>query len=230
MLTDISPLDLNPVDLIALAWFFTCWFGYAFYAEKRAATKPCLSNVLHRHRVRWMEQMIARENRVADASLLANLERNVSFFASSTLIILAGVMTALGAVDKFQGATNDIPWMVHTSKQVLQLKLVILGGIFIYAFFKFTWSLRQYGFACVIVGSAPFKNGDTDKSLPEHAAHVISRAAHAFNLGLRSYYFALSYLVWFVHPWLFILLSAWVVAVLFRREFKSRVLRAMKKS
>ena len=169
-------------------------------------------------------------DRVADASLLANLERNVSFFASSTLIILAGVMTALGAVDKFLGATNDIPWMLHSSAELLQLKLVILGGIFIYAFFKFTWSLRQYGFACVIVGSAPFTQESSDSELPEQAARVISRAAYAFNLGLRSYYFALSYLVWFVHPVLFILLSAWVVAVLYRREFKSRVLRAMKKT
>ena len=230
MLTDISPLDLTLVDVIALIWFFTCWLGYAFYSEKRAASKDCLSTVLHRHRIRWMEQMMLRENRVADAALLANLERNVSFFASSTLIILAGVMTALGAADKLRGATSDIPWMVHSSEEVLQLKLVILGGIFIYAFFKFTWSLRQYGFACVIVGSAPFTQNTSGSEFPEHAARVISRAAHAFNLGLRTYYFALSYLVWFVHPGLFILLSAWVVAVLYRREFKSRVLRAMKKT
>lgn len=229
MLTDISQLDLTLVDLMALLWFFVCWFGYAFYSEKRAATKPCLSNVLHRHRIRWMEQMMGRENRVADASLLANLERNVSFFASSTLIILAGVMTALGAVEKFQGATHDIPWMVHSSVQVLQLKLIVLGGIFIYAFFKFTWSLRQYGFACVIVGSAPSAEKASEDNIAEHAASVISRAAYAFNLGLRSYYFALSYLVWFVHPVPFIALSAWVVAVLYRREFKSRVLKAMKK-
>lgn len=231
MLTDLSPVELSFLDIGALCWFFLCWFGYAYYAERKATTKACLSSVLHRHRIRWMEQMIARENRVADASLIANLERNVSFFASSTLLILAGVVTALGAVEKFHGATHEIPWIVHSSREVLQIKLIILGGVFIYAFFKFTWSLRQYGFACVIVGSAPFVPGDTiSAELPQQAAKVISRAAHAFNLGLRSYYFALSFLVWFVHPVFFIVITAWVVAVLYRREFKSRVLRAMKQS
>lgn len=231
MVTEISTADLTFLDLIAVFWFFICWFGYAFYAERKALRKDCLSSVLHRHRIRWMKLMMGRENRVADASLIANLERNVSFFASSTLIILAGIVTALGAIDELQGATEDIPWVLHSSQQVLKLKMLLLGGIFIYAFFKFTWSLRQYGFACVIVGSSPVANsGDSYERSAEHAAHVISRAAYAFNLGLRSYYFALSFLVWLVHPLLFILMSTWVVAVLYRREFKSRVLRAMAKS
>ncbi|MCG8317260.1 MAG: DUF599 domain-containing protein [Pseudomonadales bacterium] len=239
MVTEISLQGYGLMDTVALAWFFVCWFGYAFYSERKAQRKDCLSSVLHRHRIRWMGLMMARENRVSDASLIANLERNVSFFASSTLLILAGVVTALGAAEELQGAFQNVSWVVHSSLQVLQIKFLVLAGIFIYAFFKFTWSLRQYGFACVIIGSAPFydrifSTNETQvlqqESLAADAAHVISRAAHAFNLGLRSYYFALSFLVWFIHPLFFMAVSAWVVAVLYRREFKSRVLKAMIRS
>lgn len=239
MVTEISLQDFTVIDLVALAWFFICWFGYAYYSERKAQRKDCLSSVLHRHRVRWMSLMMTRENRVSDASLIANLERNVSFFASSTLLILAGVVTALGAVEELQGAFQNVSWVVHTSLQVLQVKFLVLAGIFIYAFFKFTWSLRQYGFACVIIGSTPLfeqvplqasEKSQRQEILATDAAHVISRAAYAFNLGLRSYYFALSFLVWFIHPVFFMAVSTWVVAVLYRREFKSRVLKAMVRS
>ena len=58
-------------------------------------------------------------------------------------------------------------------------------------------------------------------------ARVLSMAANQFNQGLRSYYFGLATLAWFINPWLFILASAGVVFVLYRREFHSDVLQVM---
>ena len=52
-------------------------------------------------------------------------------------------------------------------------------------------------------------------------------AANQFNFGLRSYYFGMTMLAWFVSPWLFMLMSAGVVLVLYRREFHSDVLDVM---
>jgi len=52
-------------------------------------------------------------------------------------------------------------------------------------------------------------------------------AANQFNFGLRSYYFGMTMLAWFVSPWLFMLMSAGVVFVLYRREFHSDVLEVM---
>lgn len=221
-------IGLNVLDVIAMAWFTLCWVGYTFYSEKKASNTNCLSNSLNQHRILWMQNMLGRENRVADASLLANLERNVAFFASSTLLILAGIITLLGSLDKLVDVAELLPFSTATARHAWEVKLLLLAGIFIYAFFKFTWSLRQYGFACVVVGSAPLKASAADaNALSEHAAKIISRAAHAFNLGLRAYYFSLAYLVWFVHPWMFMLTTTWVVGVLYRREFKSKVLRAL---
>ena len=60
-----------------------------------------------------------------------------------------------------------------------------------------------------------------------YAARVIDLAGMSYNHGLRAYYFALSVLAWFINPYLFILTSGFVVAVLYRREFKSRSLKAL---
>ncbi|RLT98594.1 MAG: DUF599 family protein [Ketobacter sp.] len=227
---NIVLFDLSYADFLAFLWFLLCWVGYAQYAQWKALTKKCLASVLHQQRCRWMLEMLGRENRVMDASLIANLERNVSFFASSTLLILAGILTVLGATDRVISLAEELPFAVKATKVAWELKLFLLMAIFVYAFFKFSWALRQYGFASVVIGTAPSPaavDGSARTEFSQGAGSVISRAAHAFNLGLRSYYFGLAFLLWFVNPWIFMATSTWVVAVLYRREFHSKALRAL---
>lgn len=56
---------------------------------------------------------------------------------------------------------------------------------------------------------------------------MISMAANQFNFGLRAYYFGMATLAWFINPWFFMLVTAGVVVVLYRREFHSDVLEVM---
>jgi uncharacterized membrane protein len=99
--------------------------------------------------------------------------------------------------------------------------------VFIYAFFKFTWSMRHYNYLSIMIGAAPSCDSlpEWSQGFAERAAKVSSNATNTFNRGLRAYYFGLAYLSWFLHPLLFIVASAVVVAVLYRREFRSRVLK-----
>ena len=48
-----------------------------------------------------------------------------------------------------------------------------------------------------------------------------------FNNGLRAYYFALAALTWFLHPWLMVAATGWVVYILYQREFHSKTLIAL---
>ncbi len=179
-----------------------------------------------------MDGLLTRDNRVGDAALLGNLERNVSFFASSTLLVLAGLVAAIGSGEDIVAVAENLPFTLAVSEYGWEAKLLLLSVIFVYAFFKFSWSLRQYGFAAVLIGRAPAPSelkGAAAQRFATHAGQVISRAAQAFNLGLRAYYFSLAYLLWFLNPWIFMLSSATVVGVLYRREFRSRVLNALGK-
>jgi len=218
------------LDALALCWFVLCWLGYSVYSRKMSQRRTCLSSVMATHREAWVDGLLKRDNRVGDAALLGNLERNVSFFASSTLLVLAGLVAALGSGDDIIKVTENLPFTMAVSEHGWETKLLLLATIFVYAFFKFSWSLRQYGFASVLMGRAPMQEElgeEGARQFSVHAAQVISRAAQAFNLGLRSYYFSLAYLLWFLNPWIFMLASATVVGVLYRREFRSRVLKAL---
>lgn len=223
-------MAVSLLNIVALGCFTVCWFGYTLFARKKAKTTDCIARCLHQHRIQWMYEVISKELKVGDAALLANLERNIAFFASSTLLILAGVLTLFAQVDKLEAVIATIPFAESPIHSVIQLKLGVLAFIFVFAFFQFTWSMRQYGFLNVMIGAAPFDESRTNDNLNSYSkqmATVQDQAAHSYNYGLRSYYFSMAVLCWFFHPILMILASVMVVYTLYNREFQSKAVKAI---
>ncbi|MDV6314767.1 DUF599 domain-containing protein [Idiomarina sp. HP20-50] len=223
---------LSLLDLAALAFFFFSWVGYSLFAKRRAKTTHCLSSILCSLRIDWFTTVMHKDNQVADASLIGNVERTVTFFASSTILVLAGVITVLAHADEVVFVLDKLPLTPHTSAIMVQFQLAVLALIFIYAFFKFTWSIRQFGFVSVLLGASVEYHQDNKPEeerdrFARHAAKVLDQSGHEYNKGLRTYYFALAYLSWFLHPLALIASSAAVVIVLYRREYRSRVLREL---
>lgn len=214
------------VNVVSLSFFVFAWLSYSIFSKRMAKKSYCLASILDVHRVGWMEKMLLRDNRVADVALIANLERNVNFFASTTMLIIAAILTALTTA-------TDLEFLGHLfSHRENQYKLLVLLIIMIYAFFTFTWSLRQFGFGSVLVGAAPVPGQDEinlaqRKDYAYATAKVFDQAGHSFNYGLRAYYFSMAVLGWFIHPILFVLSTSLVVAVLYRREFHSKSLKLM---
>jgi uncharacterized membrane protein len=223
-------MPFSVVEGLALLVFIACWYGYTWGARKKAKTSNCIARCLHQHRIHWMFEVITRDMRVGDAALLANLERNIAFFASSSLLILAGVLTLFAQVEKLAIVLSSIPYAQSYDLLSIQLKLSLLAFIFVFAFFKFTWSMRQYGFLNVMLGAAPIDSSGTNENLRLYAkqmAIVQDQAAHAYNNGLRGYYFSLAAICWFFHPLLFVLASLLVVYTLYMREFRSKAVNAI---
>ena len=134
------------IDWVALAVFFAAWVGYASFAHRRAAVQPSLLALTNRERVRWMLQTTSRENRVVDGVVVQNLSASPSFFASTTILIIGGLLAVLSSTERASEIVREIPFAVRSSVLVFDMKVVLMTAIFVYAFFRFTWSLRQYTF------------------------------------------------------------------------------------
>ena len=176
--------------------------------------------------------LLKRDGRIADTAIVSNLERNATFLASSSLLIIAGLLTLMGSADSTSDLMLELPFTDYLSGRGWQGKVLFLAFIYVYAFFTFTWCIRQYGFLSVLIGSAPLHDdhGFSDQQRSDHAqtaANLANLSVHSFNMGLRAYYFSLALLLWFIHPYAFMIASGWVVAVLYRREFRSRTLKAL---
>ncbi|OGI48916.1 MAG: hypothetical protein A2151_06250 [Candidatus Muproteobacteria bacterium RBG_16_65_34] len=220
--------EIPTADIVSLVWFVAVWIGYTWYADRGPQRARSLRAVMHTHRYEWMRRMLERDNRIVDANILGNLLQSVSFFASTTLLILAGLVTILGSTDKAILLVRELPFAARTSLVLWELKLLVLIVIFVHAFFKFTWALRQFNYCSVLVGAAPNPGGKAaDDAYARRAAEVSTLASKDFNQGLRAYYLSLAALAWFISPWVFMLATTVVIAVLYWREYHSEALRTL---
>jgi uncharacterized membrane protein len=232
--TELRILTLLPWgDWLALAWFFTGWIGYAVFARRRSASSMSLLAVTNQYRRLWMLQTTGRDVRVVDGIVIQNLSTSPSFFASTTILIIGGLLALLGTTDKAAELVKEIPFAARTSTLVFDLKLLLLLGVFVYAFFRFTWSLRQYTFGALMVASAPdyrvFERGEASREeFADRAGRIVGMAAETFNDGLRAYYMAFAVIAWFFSPLWFAVGTAGVVYILYQREFHSEVLAILK--
>lgn len=217
-------------DILAFVTFMVLWVGYTVLAEHRTLLGKSLSAVMVRHRRAWMRAMCDRENRVADTSLVGALMRSVAFFASASILVLGGLVALMGSGERAFAVYSELPFAGAASGlEAFEIKVLLLALVFVYAFFQFTWCLRQFNYCCIIMGAAPMpRDEDRVKEIfTSHAARLQSLAADSFNRGLRAYYFALAMILWFVHTWAFLAAAAVVVAVLYRREFRSKSLSTL---
>lgn len=217
------------LDWIALVWFLFCWVGYTQYARFQHGKRPTIANQLAANREQWIEKMLKRDVKISDMTGLGILQRNVTFFASTTIFIIAGLLTVLGSTQQAINLLSALPWIEIASRAAWEVKIILLVVCFAYAFFKFTWSMRQYNFAVVLFGAAPDQSCDQEehKLFVKHTNWLLSRASNSFNYGLRAYTFAIAVLGWFFNSWIFILCSSIVVLVLYRRECLSATLDAL---
>jgi uncharacterized membrane protein len=215
-------------DWLGLAWFIVCWLGYEQMVERGWSGRKTLLEETNKLRLAWGRVMLTRENRIVDSALIANLLPSLSFYANTSIYIIAALFAALGTLDQLIAMASGLPFSRVLSREATEIKLLILLGVFVIAYFKFTWALRQFNLLSITLGSVPQKA--SEKEMEGHArrfAAVNSCAGNDFNRGLRAYYFGMAVMSWMVSPWLFILSTIVVMVVLARREFYSPVLKAL---
>lgn len=221
----LSVLDL--FDYVGLVFFLAGWFSYVRFAHWKARQVPSLLGVLNTYRRMWMERVVSRENRMVDASLLGGLMNSATFLASTTVLILGGLIAMLGTTETVVVVVGELPFARPATQRAWEIKILLLIGIFVYAFFKYTWSMRQFNMLAILIGAAPPHTVEPDPSFVNRAAEIVILAGENFNNGLRAYYFGLGAMTWLLHPGLLIISMVWTVAVLYRREFRSEALKTL---
>jgi len=221
---------LSLVDWLSLAVFFACWAGYAWFSEHSARGAAGLIGTSQNYRLLWAYRMLERDIRVMDSTLIGNLMTSVSFYANTTIYIIAGLVAALGASDKLLSFTTELPFGGAGNRELLEIKLMLLLASFVFAYFKFTWSLRQFNLLSILVGAAPMgKAGETGiDTYARRLAGANNLAGDDFNRGIRAYYFGLAASGWLLHPLLLAGLALLVMIVLFRRDYRSPALHILR--
>jgi uncharacterized membrane protein len=220
----------SALDWVALILFALCWLAYSLVVDRVPSIRAkSVIAAMDEHRRRWMLATLARENRIADMAAIGNLMNTTGFLATTSILILGGLVAMLGASDLGQRVVAALPWASVPSQLLWEIKIGLLLLIFVNAFFELTWALRQFNYGSILVGAMTSTRDDpAGPGQAEAAARVLNRAARHFTTGLRSYYFGLAALSWIVHPIALIAASIFVLRELHRREFRSEVRAAVR--
>lgn len=218
---------------LALAAFFALWSGYAWFAKAWGRRKPSLLATTNRYRRYWMAQASSRDPRMLDGLINQSLSQTPAFFSSTSILVIGGLFALLGTTEKASELMSEIPFAQATSLLVFEIKVLVLIAIFVYAFFRFSWCMRQYTFLALVIGAMPspedFQSGQFDRDrYVDRAAAMVGAAADSFNDGLRAYYFSFAAMAWFVSPLAMLVATALVVMILYSREFRSDVLTILR--
>jgi uncharacterized membrane protein len=214
----------STLDHAALAFFVLSWLGYTLVVERTRASERSLNVLMKRHRCAWMDQMLTRENRIADTAINASLQNGTAFFASTSLFAIGGALALLRSPDEMLTLFAEMPLGLATSRLAWELKVLGLAVIFVYAFFKFAWAYRLYNYAAILLGAAPapqLGGGPEARAAGHRAGSMNIVAGGHFNRGQRAFFFALAYLGWFVSAYVLIATTAAVLVVMWRRQFAS---------
>jgi uncharacterized membrane protein len=217
-------LGFTFVDYAALIFFLVAWFGYHIAVEITPAGQRSLNKVMNQYRYRWMEQMVVRENRIVDTTIMASLMNGTAFFASTSLIAIGGVLAFFRSTEAVLPIFGDLPFGQPPTRLAWELKVMGLAVIFVYAFFKFAWSYRLFNYMAIIVGAVPVLEADNRQealAVARQAAAMNVVAGKHFNRGQRAFFFSLAYLGWLVSSYLFMAATAGVLYVMWQRQFSS---------
>lgn len=223
---------MAPLDAFALVWFLFCWIGYNWFTTHGPLARQSLVGVSHNYRLMWARQLLRRDNRVVDSSLVGNLISSVTFYANTTIYVIAGLMALWGTLDNTIGVLAELPFARKSDPALSELRLVLLIIVFVFAYFNFSWALREFNLLSIMIGGAPDMKtvAATENSCDSYAQKMVavnSMAGEEFNKGVRSYYFGLAALAWFIQPWLFIGATTWVVVVMYRRDYRSSLQKSL---
>ena len=183
-----------------------------------------ISARMRQWRSTWARQALWRGERITDVGLVRGLIAGVSFFATTSVLVISGLLATLNSVQQISSYLLSVPFAAQTSTEITSFKIGALLLLAVSAFFKFGWSMRLHSYSLLMIGSMP----EPDERQSEKASAVADRLANLsylaskhFHSGVRAYYLGFSALTWILSVWLFLPVLVIVVGVMIRRDYRS---------
>ena len=212
---------LQPLDWAASIYIVSMWLILSYVIEHPPKSRPSVTVLMSQRRRDWMHVFVHRDPRIFDSQILASLRQGTSFFASTCIFAIGGVLALAKNTDPLVGVAQEVT-AVTTPALIIQMKLAFVALFLTNAFLKFVWANRVFGYCAGMMAAVPNDPNDPGAHpKAQQAAELNIRAAMNFNRGLRALYFALGALAWLLGPIPLMIAATVVIWVVWSREFAS---------
>src|SRR5208282_6754042 len=120
--------DLSPFDWAALLWFLLAWLGYDRLSARMGFAGRSINDSMKAVRIQWMDEMVRRDMRMADTALVGHAIGSVTFFASTTMLVIAGLVGVLGDIGQAYSVTSSLRFAAPMSQGLFEAKVLAILG------------------------------------------------------------------------------------------------------
>ena len=209
-------------DALSVVGLILAWLGSTVVIERTDVAKPSTHILMETYRERWMVQMVTRNPRIFDSSVLCMMRQGATFFASSCMIAIGGCVALVGGADQITVFASTLANTTVAPKIVWEIKILLLMALLANGFLKFVWAVRLFGYCAIVMASTPNDpKNKTTYATAAKAAEIANHAARSFNRGMRSVYYTIAALTWLIGPLPLMLATITTLILIYRREFSS---------
>ncbi len=165
----------------------------------------------------WVEHIMSDPgNAVLAVQTLRNSTMAATFFASTAVLLLMGVLSLSGQADKLAASWHVLNVFGSNHPTIWVFKLLVLTAALLVAFFSFAMSVRLFNHVGYQVNLPPALRPPA--VTPEQVARHLNRAGSYYSVGMRGYFLAVPLVFWLFGPHLMALSSVVLVVVLYHMD------------
>ncbi len=190
--------------------------SYHLYLAIRERRSPhfTLQGVNRSARRAWVHHIMGDPGLgILGVQTLRNATMAATFFASTSIVLIVGVLTLSGQADRIAASWHSLHALGSRHPALWEVKLLVLLVDLLIAFFSFATSVRLYnhvGFHIALpTEQRPVALG------PDQVAKHLNRAGGFYSLGMRAYYLAVPLVFWLFGPQLMAAASLILVVMLY---------------
>jgi len=211
----------NPLDSFAFVVFVGFTVGYHGFYQYMVRRKPSLIfkgkiNIVRRA---WVAKIYEENTAIVAVQTLRNITMAASFLTTASVILIGGLISLLLSLPETQHffLSRERP---HITDPVLALKLINLIVLFLASLFYFSLCVRLLNHIGMLLGAPPQSIRD---AMGEDAVSFVyglyAKAGRHYTFGMRSVYFLIPAVLWFIGPSLCILSTVGVGFICMKLDF-----------
>lgn len=183
-------------------------------AEKNRAYTVRSVNAMAR--TAWVVTIMREGKDILAVQTLRNSTMAATFLASTSVLLIIGVLTLSGQADRLEGTWHVLNTVGSRHAELWQIKLLFLLLILFVAFFSFSMSIRIFNHVGYMI-NVPLALNHRVLS-PDHVAAHINRAGDFYSIGMRAYHFSVPVVFWLFSPYLMLVATMLLIIVMYHTD------------
>jgi uncharacterized membrane protein len=205
---DISSFVLSVALLLAYHWYLHYKVG-----KNRAYTVRAVNAMA---RTAWVVTIMREGKDILAVQTLRNSTMAATFLASTSVLLIIGVLTLSGQADRLEGTWHVLNTVGSKHAELWQAKLLLLLFDLFVAFFSFSMSIRIFNHVGYMI-NVPLSLNHRVLS-PDHVAAHLNHAGDFYSIGMRAYYYSVPVVFWLFGPHLMLLATVLLIIVMYNTD------------